>query len=288
MLPHNRAAWGCQCRGAPVRRNTVAADRGRCDRVHPAVKRSPAGWGLGAVSRAERRQADLFLADLLGRVRRRAERGEEQDVGAFGEDAPVSLQMRGGGAVGNSTTATNVREDVLNALDRLQVLWSITNANYGREYPRIAALSAGVRVSNPDVNLAQLVAAVRQNEGAQLHDRVMRNCFEIDVGAPVGAGQPNRTADVRKLQAVLVAHGILDPGALTEGDRLGRRGDRRRLDAEDARRHSPSQEADCWRAARLGSDSRRRARVGRRPLRQPHMPLVEPVDLRAEECFERP
>ncbi len=35
-------------------------------------------------------------------------------------------------------------------------------------------------MSNPDVNLAQLVAAIRQNDGAHLHHEVMRNFFEID------------------------------------------------------------------------------------------------------------
>ena len=183
------------------------------------MRRLAPARGFGTVSAAERQQADLFLADLLGEARPRAPLALEED--AFGEDVPVSLQMRGGGVVGNAPSASNVREDVLHALDRLHVLWSITNANYGREYPRIAAMSAGSRVSNPDVNLAQLVAAIRQNEGAHLHDRVMQHFFEIAASAPVGSGQPNRTADVRRLQVILVAHGILGPGAITEGTDAG-------------------------------------------------------------------
>ena len=174
------------------------------------------GRSFGLVSSAERHQADLFLADLLGIAA-----SEWTEDAGVAEDTPVSLQMRSGRTVGNAPGVANVREDVLHALDRLHVLWSITNENYGREYPRVAALAAGSRVSNPDTNLAQLVAAIRQNEGAHLHDRVMRNYFEIDVSAPVGSRQPNRTADVRKLQVVLVAHGILDPAAIAEGTASG-------------------------------------------------------------------
>ena len=178
--------------------------------------------GFGIVSSAEQRQADLFLADLLGHVRPRSRRAAwGEDTGAYGEDASVALQMRGGGIVGNAPSATNVREDVLHALDRLHVLWSITNANYGREYPSIAALPAGRRVSNPDVTLTQLVAAIRQNEGAHLHDRVIQNFFAFEASAPVGSGQPNRTADVRALQVILVAHGLLDPAAVAEGTIAG-------------------------------------------------------------------
>jgi hypothetical protein len=150
-----------------------------------------------SASAAERRNADLFLIDLLGvaRVRPVRESISESQITSLTEDVPVSLTMRSGGIIGNSSSATNVREDVLNALDRLHLLWSITNDNYGREYPRVAALAGGSRVTNPDVMLPQTLAAIRQNQGAHLHHEVMRNFFGIDVGAPVGEGQPNRAAD---------------------------------------------------------------------------------------------
>jgi hypothetical protein len=176
--------------------------------------------GFGFVSAAERRNADLFLVDLLGISRVRPLESESY-LASLTEDVPVSLQMRSGGIIGNSSSATNVKEDVLHALDRLHTLWSITSDNYAREYPRVSAMPAGTRISNPDVNLLHTLAAIRQNQGAHLHHEVMRNFLDIDVGAPVGDGQPNRTADVRKLQTVLVALELLAEPALTEGTPVG-------------------------------------------------------------------
>jgi hypothetical protein len=46
-------------------------------------------------------------------------------------------------------------------------------------------MPAGSRVADPDRDLPQLIGAIRQNEGAHLHDRVIRHFFEIDVSAPV-------------------------------------------------------------------------------------------------------
>ena len=182
--------------------------------------RNRRGHGFGLVSAAERRNADLFLVDLQGIARVRP-LASESFIGALTEEVPVSLEMHGGGIVGNSSGATNAREDVLNALDRLHTLWSITNDNYGREYPRVSAMPAGRRIGNPDVNLPHTLAAIRQNQGAHLHHEVMRNFLDIDVGAPIGDGQPNRTADVRKLQIVLVALELLSDRALTEGTPVG-------------------------------------------------------------------
>jgi hypothetical protein len=37
-------------------------------------------------------------------------------------------------------SSVNLREDVLNAMDRLHVLWSINNTDYAREYPTVSGL----------------------------------------------------------------------------------------------------------------------------------------------------
>jgi hypothetical protein len=181
------------------------------------------------VSARERRQVDLFVADLFGApvtrlrgsIRPAPWMGRQVFADAasdFAEDAPVELRMRSGGTVGNTSSVTNVREDVLNALDRLHVLWSITNDDYGAEYRRVAALPEGSPISGADANLPKLIAAIHKNEVPHLHNKVMRNFFEIDVTAPVGSRQTNNTADVRKLQVVLVALGLLPAGAAVEGN----------------------------------------------------------------------
>jgi hypothetical protein len=77
------------------------------------------------------------------------------------------------------------------------------------------------RVSDPAVNLPRTLAAIRRNDEPHLHQAVMQNFFAINVSAPIGSGQPNRVADVRRLQLVLVALRLLPDAALTEGAPVG-------------------------------------------------------------------
>ncbi len=135
--------------------------------------------------------------------------GNQEVPGATGGVPPVSMvqpfvQMRSGRWVGNVRgAASNIREDVRNTLDRLHLLWSITNENYAREYPFVSAARAGSSID--PANIPRTLAALRLNEEPHLHRVVVGHFLNLALSNNVGRGQANNPSDVLKLQDILFA-----------------------------------------------------------------------------------
>lgn len=130
---------------------------------------------------------------------------------------PFGIQMRSGRLVGNAppSISTNLREDVVNTLDRLHLLWSINNADYNREYPAVRALPANRPV--PAAAIPRTLAAIRQNKEPTLHARVVEKFLTLRFADNVGRSQMNNRGDILRLQYSLRALGFLrDTSFLSE------------------------------------------------------------------------
>lgn len=123
----------------------------------------------------------------------------------------LKVDMAAGGAVGDPP-ATNHREAVRLALDRMHELWGIENDVYGRIYPAVSGLAPGDAVTDAGVLSTVQAALARTNEPV-LVPEVSRAQFAMGIGAGVGAGQPNHAADLEMLQDLLEASGMLSAAA---------------------------------------------------------------------------
>jgi len=118
------------------------------------------------------------------------------------------LRQRSGQFVGESPSQ-NIREEVLDTMDRLHLLWSISNRDFNIEYPTVSALAAGSRVSPTLIPLT--IAAIRRNEEPTLQCEVARHFLALTLLGNVGRGQPNNKSDIQRLQYVLRAQNNLNP-----------------------------------------------------------------------------
>lgn len=96
--------------------------------------------------------------------------------------------------------SSNLREEVLLVMDRLHSLWSLSNADYGVEYPRVAALPPRSQVPVADLRLT--IAALSQNEAPTLNPGSANSCG-LRISGTVGQGQANSKADILALQDTL-------------------------------------------------------------------------------------
>jgi Domain of unknown function (DUF4157)/LysM domain len=113
-----------------------------------------------------------------------------------------SVQMASGRFVGNIPGAlNNLREEVLQAMDRLHLLWSITNDEYNLEYPVVSALPPGSSV--PTGSIPHTIAALRRNEAPTMNPPVAQHFLNLTFSANVGRGQTNNRADIYALQDAL-------------------------------------------------------------------------------------
>lgn len=102
----------------------------------------------------------------------------------------------------------NVREDVLNVMDRLRLLGSLSDKDHAAEHPTVTRLAQG-----GVVDLARLpltVAAIARNQEPAVHHLVAKNFLHQPLSQPVGRGLPNLKADVLMLQDSLHALRLLD------------------------------------------------------------------------------
>jgi hypothetical protein len=104
-------------------------------------------------------------------------------------------------------TGGNLREDVLNAMDRLHVLWSLDNSDYGREYPTVSALPLSSIVDTQ--RTPRTVAAIVRNREPTIHHLVAQNLLHRPLSQPVGRNMPNLRDDVLMLQISLRALRLL-------------------------------------------------------------------------------
>jgi hypothetical protein len=109
----------------------------------------------------------------------------------------------------------NLREDVRDTMDRLHLLWSITNDDYDAEYPGVSALPAGSKV--PETMIPLTIAAIGRNAEATLHPAVAAHFMNVSLADPVGRKQKNNKSDILSLQVPLRALGLLiDPDYTNE------------------------------------------------------------------------
>ena len=121
--------------------------------------------------------------------------------------------MTGGGAIGDAP-ATNHREAVRLALDRLHVLWAIDNTTYDTLYPQVSSLPPGAPVTDAAV-LTALQTALRSANEPALPTAVARAQFGTPIADGVGTGQPTHASDVSLVQDLLEEHGLLSVAAAT-------------------------------------------------------------------------
>ncbi|MGH8882611.1 MAG: hypothetical protein ACRD0P_35580, partial [Stackebrandtia sp.] len=104
-----------------------------------------------------------------------------------------------------------MREDVLRALDRLHMLWSITNEAYNTEYAAVTALAAGTRM--PGLGRTTM-AALHQNEEPSIAAPVAARFLNATLSGPVGPDGGD-SVDVVALGRALRTYGYLAPGDFT-------------------------------------------------------------------------
>ena len=101
----------------------------------------------------------------------------------------------------------NKREEVLDLLDRLHMLWSIDNTNFNNQYRYISALAAGAQVpqtdstTTPPWSFQPTMDALRRNREPTLAAPVINHHMGgLRVSDSVGRGLTNNKADVLAVQ----------------------------------------------------------------------------------------
>jgi hypothetical protein len=119
-----------------------------------------------------------------------------------------SVTMATGGVVG---TSGNLREDVLQAMDRLHMLWSITDEAYRVRYPEVSRLAPGTRL--PALS-GTIMSALRQNEEPSIAAPVAARFLNATLSGPVGPTGGDAT-DMIALGRALRTYGYLAPADFT-------------------------------------------------------------------------
>ncbi|MBK8461072.1 MAG: LysM peptidoglycan-binding domain-containing protein [Micropruina sp.] len=121
-----------------------------------------------------------------------------------------SLQTANGSMVGaGGGPTTNIREDVLPVMDRLHMLWSMSNGDYDAEYPTVVGKPA--KSSLPPAAIPRTIAALKTNESGQIDPAVCRQFLRTSIADGVGKGRKNFAFDVHSVQDALLANQLLAP-----------------------------------------------------------------------------
>ncbi|HET9647322.1 MAG TPA: hypothetical protein VFP34_03720 [Microlunatus sp.] len=119
-----------------------------------------------------------------------------------------SVQTANGSMVGDSGGGTNnIREEVLPVMDRLHMLWSMSNADYDVEYPVVAGKPAKSSLTPADI--PKTIAALKKNERGQIDPAVCQQFLRTSITDGVGVGRKNLVFDVHAVQDALLANQLL-------------------------------------------------------------------------------
>jgi hypothetical protein len=126
------------------------------------------------------------------------------------------LEMVSGRHVGDIPgSVNNLKEEVLAAMDRLNVLSLMPNADYNVEHRAVSALPAGSSV--PTETIPKTIAAVGRLSDTTLNPPVASTVLGITLTSGVGKGQANQRPDILVLQDALhVEWGITNSDYATE------------------------------------------------------------------------
>ena len=121
-----------------------------------------------------------------------------------------SVQTQSGAYVGDKAGPTNnIREEVLPVMDRLHMLWSMSNDDYSDEYPKVGGKPPKAAI--PPAEIPKTIASLKHNEEQIVDPPVADHFLGVKVGSRIGKGLGNPKNDVRVLQDGLKQHGVLDP-----------------------------------------------------------------------------
>jgi hypothetical protein len=138
-----------------------------------------------------------------------------------GQPNGKKIQMVSGRYVGDvEGTVNNLREEVLIAMDRLHVLWALSDSDYKAEHATVSALPPNSSV--PKGKIPKTIAAIGTLSDASLNPPVARAVLDLSLAAGVGRGQTNNRADVLVLQDALhVDWNLSDPDYSAERAAMG-------------------------------------------------------------------
>lgn len=144
---------------------------------------------------------------------------------------PKDIELVCGRRVGNTDASHNVREDVLRVLNRLHVLWSLTNAEFDIESNRVGRLDPGAKVdaSSMAVVASGLLRNERESIAAAPAARFLNRGIQKATGLDeVGRNLDNLRSDVQSIQ-----DGLLERGLMVRGDY--------ERESQDVQRHGGNQ-----------------------------------------------
>jgi hypothetical protein len=105
----------------------------------------------------------------------------------------------------------NVREDVRDTMDRLHMLWALSNSDYDAEYPAVSAQPLGSTIPTSLIPLT--IAAIGRNVAPTLHPAVAQHFLNLTLVDTVGRQQANQKGDILLLQNALVTLPLLGASA---------------------------------------------------------------------------
>jgi hypothetical protein len=216
---------------------TSRIDRQSADGSHAGPRLAPRSRPITADKNA--RVFETEVQDLAGRVAAGSRPAMDpwslvRGPGALLAPLPVALtaasrpsgiriqrqnvQVASGRTVGDLEGAqSNLREDVLAVMDRLHMLWSLTNDEYSAEYPRVAGTAQASKLK--PASIPNTIAGLKKNAEGHLHNEPAKVIFGIGLGGPVGKGQANAKPDVLAIQGALKGKGMLpEPAYKLEND----------------------------------------------------------------------
>ncbi len=121
------------------------------------------------------------------------------------------VQTLSGRYVGDIPGAhANIREDVIEVLNRLLHVWSITIPDFEAEYASVSAKPPNEPLAVSDI--PHTIGGLKRNEEASLAAAVAQTNLGITVSGALGTGQRNNKADVLALQDALHANWNMNDG----------------------------------------------------------------------------
>jgi hypothetical protein len=147
---------------------------------------SDSGWQPGRKGGYLLVRHNRLVGNVVGIVRPSVTQTKNRMLAFRPISGPIIGQVR--------SPIANVREDVMNAMNRLHLLWSISNPDYDAEYPVVDKLPPG---STVDVRLIpRTVNAIIRNQEPTIHQQVANYFLNQPLRQSVGRNLAGQGADL--------------------------------------------------------------------------------------------